>query len=141
MKVLVTVLWLGILFVLTCSKSLADLLLHFSVGFHVVGHPEWSSLLIFNREDLHVPFYYVSKFGHFVGFGFLGLLLSWWSSKRKAISLALAYAIFTEVLQLYFGRDGRLVDAGIDFSGIMTFLLVKRLMSVDRKTYRKSADF
>ncbi|HET6872108.1 MAG TPA: VanZ family protein [Sporolactobacillaceae bacterium] len=139
LTLLLTLLWMGTLFILTCSKSLADLLFHFYIDFHVVAQPNWSSLLIFNPDDLQVPFYYVSKTGHFIGFGFLALLVSQWTSGRRAFGFALTYAILTEILQLYFGRDGRLVDVGIDFLGIGLFLFLRHLWTAERKTGRQSA--
>lgn len=136
---LLTILWMGVLFILTCSKSLADLLFYFYIDFHVVAQPNWSSLLSFNPDDLQVPFYYVSKTGHFIGFGFLALLVSQWTSGRRAFGFALTYALLTEILQLYFGRDGRLVDVGIDLLGIGLFLLLKHMLTAERKTGRQSA--
>jgi VanZ family protein len=138
LKFLLIASWMGVLFIFTCSKSLADLLFHLSFGFNLVSHPEWSSLLMFNRADLHVPFYYVAKTGHFCGFGLLGVLLTQRLSERKALLTAFAYAVSTEILQLYFGRDGQLVDVGIDFCGILIFFLLNQLGSGVRSFLKES---
>ena len=36
-----------------------------------------------------------------------------------ALLVTSTFVVFTEILQLYFNRNGRFVDVGIDFLGIM----------------------
>jgi VanZ family protein len=75
----------------------------------------------------------VVKTGHFIGFAIFDLLLFNWKKNHKvAIAIAVIFALTTEVLQLFMGRDGRLYDLMIDSLGVMTvyFLLTKKFIRV-----------
>ncbi|UQZ33138.1 hypothetical protein C2I18_05935 [Paenibacillus sp. PK3_47] len=123
MKVVLVLIWGFILFVFTCAGDSG----FWSAGdlpyFHWKGTPDFHKMLL---TDLKLtPGYIIRKIGHFSGFAILaGLILH--MSKKVSVSLVLSvgYAIFTEVLQLYFGRDGRLYDVGIDSAGVLFGLLL-----------------
>ena len=75
----------------------------------------------------------MQKLGHIVVFFILTVLLvKCIYSKSLALLLAISYAALTEVLQLFFTRDGRIFDIGFD--GIVgaagAFLLVPIMLVV-----------
>jgi hypothetical protein len=123
MKVALVFGWGFILFIFTCAADSS----FWSVGdlpyFHWITSPDFHELLVMDIKL--TPQYIIRKIGHFTGFAIL-VMLVFWNSKRVGISLALSitYAIFTEILQLYFGRDGRLYDAGIDTAGVLFGVLL-----------------
>lgn len=91
---------------------------------------EFSLYILPNYNDLFIidlkatPAYVIRKIGHFSGFAFFAIFI--WIQNRSFLRSAfysIAYAILTELLQLYFGRDGRLYDIVIDSLGILMALI------------------
>jgi hypothetical protein len=120
LKLLLSFGWAILLFVFTCTDNLEALLSHQMVHFSWNPRPHLTDLLITKDAHFTDPYYLFIKFGHFCGFGFLFLLLYGWSKKRGPAALCtFIYAALTEILQLYFSRDGRLIDMGIDILGVL----------------------
>ncbi len=111
--------WMVILLIFTCSNSLDALLFRQTILFRWTNHPNFLDLFI--TRDAHIlnPFWIFIKSGHFCGFAVMDLLLFKWL-RKPALSgwLTVAFAISTEILQLYFGRDGRIYDIYIDSLGV-----------------------
>lgn len=140
LKFLIVIGWAMFLFVCTCTADVKDLLYNQVVFFHWVGHPHFTDLLIVHDVDLTSAFYLIQKIGHFTGFAILALLLfDLTKSRKKAFCLALCYATFTEVIQLYFGRDGRLLDIGIDSLGMILVLVGPRVIERLNKNKARKA--
>lgn len=123
------ILWATVLLINTWVESLEQLLSLKSVRFHWVTHPDYWSFFNFNDLTMIHQYFVVIKLGHFTGFAIMDLLLFRLLGKHKwAIAISVLFALFTEILQLIFGRDGRLYDLIIDSLGILsvTLLLKKR---------------
>ncbi|EFM10345.1 VanZ family protein [Paenibacillus curdlanolyticus YK9] len=127
MRIAIPLLWCAVLFVCTCTMSFKLLLQHFVIEFHWDADPNLSDLFRMNDVWLTSKLYLLQKIGHFSGFFILTLLLisaarharsNPLTAIRKGVMLAAGYAVLTEVLQLYFGRDGRIIDMFIDGAGI-----------------------
>lgn len=52
-------------------------------------------------------------------------------SKSTVLSIlvSIAFALLTELLQLYFGRDGRLYDVAIDSAGVLLGAMVVQIVN------------
>lgn len=128
--------WLILLFVFTCTESTKELYYNHSVGFQWESSPVLADML---ENSLQAePFFIMQKVGHVSMFVVLFLLLhSTFRSRSAAFWLSLLCAGGSEVLQLYFGRDGRIHDIFIDSIGIgIGWLLVKWRASRRKKTGR-----
>jgi hypothetical protein len=119
MRVLLGFLWAVILFICTCTANFQALITDHFIRFFFTGHPHWEDLLKINDINLHDKFYVIQKIGHFSGFFLLALILTVLGRRRSGIYLSIGYAVSTEILQLYFYRDGRIVDMFIDTFGIL----------------------
>lgn len=128
-KLLLVIIWGCILALNTWTDNLGDLLRLKSIGFRWISHPNYLSF--FNLLDItriHHNFVIV-KAGHFIGFAIFDFLLFNWKRDHKtAIVTSVIFALTTEILQLFMGRDGRLYDLIIDSLGVITvyFLLTKK---------------
>ncbi|WP_187118923.1 VanZ family protein [Bacillus marasmi] len=75
--------------------------------------------------------YIIQKLGHIVCFFMLALAVR--TSSMKARLILILFAFSTELLQLFTGRSGRLLDVGYDVIGIyLGLLLVKKPENVAR---------
>jgi VanZ family protein len=70
--------------------------------------------------DFHNKLYMIQKIGHFSGFLVLTLIFTDLGRQKKGILGAIGFAVLTEILQLYFNRDGRIFDMFIDSLGILS---------------------
>lgn len=78
--------------------------------------------------------WWVTKFGHFIGFGILELLLKLTFRRTwPAVVLSFLFAVATELLQIPLGRDGRLYDVCVDVCGIALFGLIHSIRSARRR--------
>ena len=116
--------WAVVIFICTCNLDPVSIWTHpFLFQFNVT--PKWSDLLITSDIDPTDHFYLFQKVGHFTAFGLLyALLFNWIRKYKTAFILCGSYAILTEILQLFFYRDGRLFDVLIDLTGISLSLLI-----------------
>ncbi|UUZ80823.1 VanZ family protein [Paenibacillus sp. P26] len=90
------------------------------VFFYINPHPKFSDLLIFSDIYAVHSNWLIVKLGHFIGFAIMDALLFNLIKKRKLSAfLAVLVAILTEILQMFFYRDGRLYDILIDSAGVM----------------------
>ena len=95
------------------------------INFHLNEAPNFRDLLITHDIHLHKEFYIIQKIGHIAAFGLLFiLLLATIKRFTYAFILCSLFAFFTELLQLYFQRNGRLFDVGVDILGILIALFL-----------------
>lgn len=121
------ILWGIVLFIFTCATNSGFWLTGEIPFFHwLPNDPNYQDLF---KLDLKLTFRYVfQKIGHFSGFAiFTVLLFRYNRSMRKSIIISVAYAVLTELLQLCFGRDGRLYDIVIDSAGILCGMFLVRI--------------
>ncbi|GHH97399.1 VanZ family protein [Neobacillus kokaensis] len=127
MRGLFVLFWAGMIFVFTCTASFNGLMDTGEIRFYINPTPHFSELLAPLPLQLSGGFL-IQKFGHAFAFFILTALLQIaFQSKKLVFSLATFYAALTEFLQLFFTRDGRLFDVGIDTIGILLALGIGRL--------------
>lgn len=121
--------WAVVLFVFTCAANSSFWATGDLPIFHWTHSPDYHELL---RMDLKATYGFIfRKIGHFSCFGFLAVLIYYRNkSVSKSIMYAIAYAVLTEFLQLYFARDGRIYDMFIDSAGIVVAAILVQLTRV-----------
>jgi VanZ family protein len=123
------ILWGLFLLLNTWTESIEQLIYLHSIRFRWVSNPDFLSFFYFNDLTLIHPEFIKVKFGHFIGFAIMDILLfNIFRSHRYAIGISIIFAFLTEFLQLFFGRDGRLYDLAIDSFGVLSvYILLKKL--------------
>ena len=111
------------------------------IGFNFEVAPNFRDLLITN--DIHVTkeFYVIQKIGHIFAFAVLYfLLLSWIKRNEIAFILCGMFALYTEILQLYFSRNGRIFDVGVDLVGIVLSYLICKIFLLSSTEYKATGE-
>jgi VanZ family protein len=130
MRGLFILLWAAVIIILTCTASFTGLLESGAVRFVWVDQPNFSKLLSPLPLELSRDFL-LQKCGHVLAFLILTILLqSKFHSKVFILILAISFASLTEILQLYFTRDGRIFDIGFDLIGILLASGTRSLLTV-----------
>lgn len=113
------VLWaLVILAVMSTSDAYA-FLVDQVVEYQINLQPNFLELLKFSDVAFNDAFYLAQKTGHLLSFGILYILTFIWLKQTfYSWFLCTSFAFFSEVFQLFFDRNGRLFDVGIDLIGI-----------------------
>lgn len=118
-KYIPVILWALCILLATNNYNFQSLLFAQEIGFHIRLLPDLSDLLITSDIHLDSGTYVFQKIGHAISFGILFLILAKTiNDNTKAIVLCSLFAFFTEFLQLFFERSGRLSDVLIDIGGI-----------------------
>lgn len=129
MRIFLILFWMLSIFVFTCTANFTELLASGAVRFQWDVHPQLSELLEPMPDQIDGAFL-IQKIGHLSAFFILALLLQTKVRSKFAVFLfSVCYAIMTELLQLYFTRDGRLFDIGIDSAGILLSLAIGNLIN------------
>ncbi|WP_409348222.1 VanZ family protein [Paenibacillus gyeongsangnamensis] len=127
MRLFAVILWALVLFIFTCNISL-HALLNDKILFIINPHPKYRDLFIYLDYNLVHPYWIIVKLGHVIGFAIMDFLLFWWTRKRTyAALLTITLALLTEILQLFFNRDGRIYDVVIDSVGILISYYASKL--------------
>lgn len=133
------VVWSFVILVATCNNDAAAFLYDQKVGFSFDLTPDLFEFLSFDDIDFSDSFYIIQKTGHFLSFALLYVLvLHWLKKKEKAFMATTAFALFTEILQLFFERDGRLFDAGIDVLGILLAYSIYKMAAASKAPVKNS---
>ena len=118
-KYIPVILWALCILLATNNYNFQSLLFAQEIGFNIRLFPNLSDLFITSDIHLDSKIYVFQKTGHALSFGILFLILAKTiNSNTKAIILCSLFALFTEFLQLFFARSGRLSDVLIDIGGI-----------------------
>lgn len=139
--------WCIVLFVCTCTINFRLLADQGIVMFQLDRHPRLGDLFMVSDIRLGSDYYVMQKIGHFTGFLILTLLATAGTrtlgAYHKGIQIAAGYAVFTELLQPFFGRDGRIVDMFIDGAGIAlaAYLVWRTSSRIQRSAGRRSKAF
>ncbi|KLT18608.1 membrane protein [Neobacillus vireti] len=125
----ITIFWVLFLLLNTWTESIERLIYLHTFGFRWISKPDFLSFLNFNDFTVIHPEFIKIKLGHFIGFAVLDFLLFNLIKRHKySVCISIAFAFLTEILQLFFGRDGRLYDIMIDSLGVLSvFFILKRL--------------
>lgn len=125
--------WTIFVLVAGCTSDAHAFLYHQFIHFQLNVSPNYQDLFI--TSDIHFTkkFYLIQKIGHVFAFGlFYYLLLKTFKKSGNSLIWSSLFAVFTEILQLYFNRNGRIFDMGIDFIGIIcAYLLCKAFASMN----------
>lgn len=114
--------WIFFILLSVCTESFSGMVVSQTVAFHFQPHPDLSQFLVMDFTELTVPEAFIQKIGHAFPFFVLTYLL--WKQRgsiRSAAAGSFAFAFFTEVLQLFFSRNGCIRDVLIDAVGIGLF--------------------
>ncbi|WP_239457159.1 VanZ family protein [Planococcus versutus] len=111
--------WALCILVATNNFNFQALLFAREINFDLYLFPDFSDLFDLSSIHLDSRLYVFQKIGHVISFA----ILFWLAARSigdntKAIVLCSLFAFFTEVLQLFFHRTGRLTDVLIDIGGI-----------------------
>lgn len=122
--------WIVTILVAGCTADAQAFLYEQAISFHLDLSPNLKDLLITHDIHLHKEFYIIQKVGHISAFGLLYfLLLATIKRLGHAFILCSLFAFSTEILQLFFHRNGRLFDVGVDLIGILiAFFICKSLI-------------
>jgi VanZ family protein len=131
-RLLLVIVWGLLLVVLTCTISLKLLYYYQVVHFSFNPHPKWSKFYTMADITKVHKDWVIVKIGHYVGFGIMDLLLyNLFRKHSYAVVISFLLALATEIIQMYFQRDGRLYDLIIDTLGIATsFILIKLFLRI-----------
>jgi len=139
-KLVPVIIWGFILLLHTWTSNLGVLLRDQEVSFTWVASPNFLSF--FYLQDIGTIHHYfiIVKTGHFVGFAIFDyLLFKWLKNHKQSMILSISFALMTEILQLYFGRDGRMYDLVIDTMGIYSvYFLLKSHLLTKQSQFTKS---
>ncbi|MBT2642224.1 VanZ family protein [Bacillus sp. ISL-41] len=126
-KIVLVLAWGLILLIQTWTNSL-EFLFHFGeVSFNMNASPNYLSFFLNDITSVH-PFFILVKFGHYLGFLIMNLLVfHLLRNNTRALIVSIFFAFITEFMQLYFGRDGRFYDFIIDICGIWTAYFIIKL--------------
>jgi VanZ family protein len=129
--------WGILLFVFTCASDSGFWISGTLPSFHWSASPDFNEMT--NLDLKYSIGYLIRKAGHFSGFSIL-LVLFYSKCKNigKSIVFSISYALLTELLQLYFGRDGRLYDVVIDSAGVLFGMIVMQMMYKLKRLYKLS---
>lgn len=114
--------WIFFILLSVCTESFSGMVVSQTVAFHFEQTPDLSQFAVMDLTELAVPEAFIQKIGHAFSFFVLTYLL--WKqlgSIRAAAAASFAFAFFTEVLQLFFSRNGCIRDVLIDTVGILLF--------------------
>ncbi|SFB21016.1 MULTISPECIES: VanZ family protein [unclassified Bacillus (in: firmicutes)] len=122
-RILLISCWMGILFLFTCSLRIEELVTSGVLQFRFDAQPDLSELLQSLPPNAEISFW-TRKIGHAFCFFILAILLLTKYPSVHAFGISLIYAGATEILQLFFYRDGRLFDIGFDAIGIVLAIIL-----------------
>ncbi|MGB5947494.1 VanZ family protein [Paenisporosarcina sp.] len=122
---ILTGLWAVMILVGSCTSDPQLFIYNQYVNFDFQSAINFRDLFIISDFQLTSTFFLFQKVGHFAGFALLFFLLfNWIKSYRFTFVLCVIFALLTEVLQLYFNRNGRLYDVGVDSIGLVAGYLM-----------------
>ncbi|WP_438420804.1 VanZ family protein [Bacillus siamensis] len=119
--------WLVFIFISALTESFHDMIVTQTMAFRFTPHPDASGFFVFDMAELTVPEAAIQKLGH--AFSFFVLTCLFFREHRRmkrAVLYALAAAFLSEIVQLFFGRNGCLRDVLIDSLGIAAFCVLQR---------------
>lgn len=123
LKIAFMLAWAGLIFICTCTSSLEMLAEEKQIIFNGSGKPDLSEMLGSIPNGVDADFIF-QKVGHgLVFFVFTIIVFLVTRSLIAAGFISIFYALATEILQLFFQRDGRLFDVFFDSMGIIIAII------------------
>ena len=131
--------WIATILVASCTADAHAFLYEQAISFQLDQSPNFNDLLITHEIHLHEKFFIIQKVGHISAFGLLYFfLLATIKKFGYAFILCSIFAFFTEILQLFFHRNGRFFDVGFDLIGILIVFFICKILvttSNSKKVY------
>ena len=126
-RIILCIAWAILLFLFLCVWDVACMQGP-RFDTRIAADPSWSGF--FDLYHSFSPNMQLRKLGHVFGFAVLQFLLyAHFRRYSVSIGLAFAYALVTELAQPIFGRNGLLIDVGVNLVGILLAALIQRLAS------------
>lgn len=140
MKLISVVLWSAGILAVMCTSDAKAFLYDQMLSYTLNLTPDFSELLIISSVELTDGFYLLQKAGHMLSFGILYLLiLNWLNNRKSAFFVCVLFALSSEVIQLFFQRNGRLFDVGVDLIGIyLAYILFNGIQNHKRANANNS---
>ncbi|WP_061810414.1 VanZ family protein [Rossellomorea vietnamensis] len=130
MKFIATLSFGILIFLLTCTENVHELVFYQQLHFQFNPHPDFNPFLNFTGYPFGSPTYFTQKIGHGMCFFLFSLLLSRVANKILiVIPISIGYALITEIAQVYFSRTGCLLDVFYDSVGIFSYFALRVLLS------------
>lgn len=118
-KYIPIIFWALCILLATNNFNFQALLFAREINFDLHLFPDFRELFDLSSIHLQSRLYVFQKTGHAVAFAILFWLVTRAiGDDKKAVLFCSVFALFTEVLQLFFHRTGRLTDVLIDIGGI-----------------------
>lgn len=125
--------WAAGILVVMCTSSAQAFMYEQTLNYELNFTPDLSDLFITSDVDLTDAFYLLQKAGHILSFGILYIFVfNWLRNHYKALSLCILFAFCSEVLQLFFERNGRLFDVGVDLIGLLLAVAIIRQFQINK---------
>ena len=129
MRMIVLLLFAILIFLLTCTENVHELILYQQLHFQINPYPDLHTFLAFTGYSFSSPHYITQKIGHGIFFFLFAVLLSRvMQNSIHVIILSIGYAFVTEIAQLYFSRTGCLLDVFYDSLGVLFYCFVRILL-------------
>lgn len=125
---LAALIWAAGMLVVMCTSDAQAFVYDQTLNYNLNLAPHYIELFRVSDIDLTDSFYLLQKTGHIISFGILySLVFNSLRNHYKAFIICVLFAFSSEMLQLFFERNGRFFDVGVDFIGIViAFLILKR---------------
>ena len=125
---LATLFWAAGILIVMCTSSAQAFMYEQTLNYEVNFMPDFSDFFITSDVGLTDAFYLLQKAGHILSFGILYILIfNWLHNHHKAFVLCILFAFCSEVLQLFFERNGRLFDVSVDLIGMfLAYMLLQQ---------------
>lgn len=131
-----SLLWAAGILVVMCTSSAQAFMYEQTLSYSLNFTPDFSDFFRTSDIDLTDSFYLLQKAGHILSFGILYILVfNGLRNHYKSFGICMFFAFCSEVLQLFFERNGRLFDVSVDLIGI---LLAAALIQLVRKNKAKA---
>lgn len=130
MKVIIALLFGVLIFILTCTENVHELILHQQLHFKWNQDPDFKTFLYFTGYPFDSSNYQLQKIGHAIFFFIFSFLLNRVTTKlHYVISIVIPYALMTEIAQLFFKRTGCLLDVLYDSIGVLSYCAITFILS------------
>ncbi|MGE6754551.1 VanZ family protein [Rossellomorea sp. NPDC071047] len=124
MRLLLAFIYSIFVIIMTCTQNITKLAVE-GPSFQWNPEPDFLRFFDFHSYPFHSQTYLFQKSGHVIAFYFLAFMIHFTIRKGSiGFILSVAFALFTEIAQLYFSRTGCLLDVGYDVLGISLYFIL-----------------
>lgn len=118
-----------LIFILTCTKDVQDLILYRQIYFQLNDPLDFCKVFDFTGYPFRSPTYVLQKIGHGMNFFIFTFLLNKMTKKIYIVLFtAIVYALVTEIAQVFFMGTGCLLDVLYDSIGICFYCIATTVL-------------